>query len=519
MRIDGKVVLKYYPYVILGALLLFLLYWRLQVGLHRFFDVDEFSYLHWAANFARGQRPYTDYFIGFTPGFLWFFAPLILIFSFGPGLFIAARVVSFFIFVAMLVLLGVLFGKTRSVRFALLPVVLLAFLPMPYDKLMEVRPDNLATLAAFAGLVLQVIALLSTRDAKCLWFWSGFAYMASLIVFVKTIPFVAAGTGVLFLYSWWGKGETIRVWIKNLMKKKIPPEISAFGFGLGIPLGIFLLWLPFTGNLPKALYSLTKMSLEANMSGKFGYMNPDLFFFPNGSFYGGTSLISTALIFNHAIWIIAIITGTVRLFIPFITVDGDRRRVLAELLISGVFVLSVLGYVTFFPLKHSQYLIPIALFVAYYCADAVISIFRKIDHIVPFFGVCAILVIGSYLLATVNIQVNQVKIYWSNTAQMEQLNLLMSAIPRSEEVLDLEGRMLAWKDAYYICCVPFGSFVPYLSQKPPVLRDVLEAKKTRYIYQGDSNRMALLSYDDQTYIRTYFVPVTGWGETLWKRRQ
>src|SRR3990172_4488482 len=119
-----SLILKNLPMIILGVLLVFLMYWRWKVGLTRFFDVDEFSYLHWTADFARGSRPYTDFFMFFTPGFLWFFAPLVFLFPHGPMIFLAARVVSLGIFAVMLVLLGVLFASIRGRRWALLPVVL-----------------------------------------------------------------------------------------------------------------------------------------------------------------------------------------------------------------------------------------------------------------------------------------------------------------------------------------------------------------------------------------------------------
>jgi hypothetical protein len=494
------------PTIILSGLLLFLLYWRLQVGLHRFFDVDEFSYLHWAANLAHGQHPYTDFFMFFPPGFLWFFAPLVAFFSFNSQVFISARMVSLGIFIGMLALLGILFTLTREKRWALLPVVLLAFLPMPYDKFIETRPDNLATLLAFAGLVLEVLAIRSEKRLWRFWFWSGVCYMASLLVFPKTIPFVFVGFVTAILAQWLKKNK------KNFA------DLKTFFLGLILPFGICVLWLLTLGNIGKVWYSLTKLPFEANMLAKYGWMEPNLFFFPNGSFYGGTTQITLALILNHAIWIIAIIVGSIRFITPFIGGEGDRRKTLIEFLIGGVFVISVFGYVQFFPLKHSQYLIPIAIFIAYYAADALVLLLRFIDRKLPLYAISLILIVGSYYIGKANIQVNQVKLGWSNDVQIEQMKLLIQTIPPKSEVFDLEGRLLFWKDAYYICCVPFGSFVPYMTQKPPVVRDVLESKKTPYIFQGDSNRLPLLTAEDQEYIRRMYAPVPGWGDSFWQRK-
>lgn len=506
------------PMILLSALLLFLLYWRWQVSQTRFLDIDEFSYLHWAADFARGQRPYTDFFMFFTPGFLWFFAPLVLMFPFSAKLFIAARVVHFGLFVGVLALLGWLFAITRSKRWLLLPVVILAFLPMPYDKYLETRPDNLSTLLALGGLIMEVFALLREKGARRLWFWSGILYTGSLLVFAKTLPFIAVGGVVAFMYSWWGRKESFGTWLKSILHKKLESDFASFLLGLVLPLGIFLLWLLTLGDIGRAWYSLTKLPFEANMIGKLGIMEPHLFFFPNGSFYGGTATVTLGLILNHALWFLGIMTGVYRFFTPFIGGNGDRRKILVEMLISGIFLLSVFGYVQFFPLKHSQYLIPIAIFIAYYASDALVTVLRKVDREIPVIGIIVLLLIGGYYIARATIEVNTVKLSWSNAAQLTQTNLLMSSIPPTAAVLDLEGRMVFWKDAYYICCVPFGSFVPFLSHQPPVLREVLEAGKVPYIFQGESNRLYLLTPDDLAYIRSQYAPVPGWGEELWKRK-
>lgn len=483
--------IKKLPTIILGVLLLFLLYWRWRVGLTRFFDVDEFSYLHWAANFARGERPYTDFFLFITPGFLWFFAPLIKLFSFQASVFLAARVVSFILFLGILGLLTILFGTTRGWKWALIPAILLSFLPMPYDKFFEVRPDNLATILAFGGMVLEVLALRQKKKTMSLWFWSGFCYMASILVLVKTLPFLLVGA--------------IFAWLHGNRK--------AFFFGLFVPFGIFLLSLLTLGDLGKAWYSLVKLPFEANMVASYYIMEPHLYFFPTSSFYGAEG-ITLGLLLNHAIWFIGIIMGVYRFLTPFLTADGDRKKVLAESLVGGIFLLSVFGYVEFFPLKHSQYLIPIALFIAYYSADMIAIVLSKVEKILPVF---VLLVIGGYYISVATVQVNQIKLLWTNKTQLSQVDSLMKIVDPATEVLDLEGRMLFWKDAYYICCVPFGSFVPFLSQQPPLLRDVLEAKKIPYIFQGFSNRLPLLSNEDQVYIRAHYVPVDGWGEDLWRR--
>ncbi|MCX6791665.1 MAG: hypothetical protein NT149_01345, partial [Candidatus Gottesmanbacteria bacterium] len=129
--------------LLLAGLLVYLLWWRGMVSTTRFFDVDEFSYMHWTAQVARGQHMYTDFFSYFTPGFMWVFAPIYWIYGVSVNVFSAARGVSFVIFLGILGSLGYVFGITRGWKWAILPVIILAFLPMPYDKFLEIRPDNL----------------------------------------------------------------------------------------------------------------------------------------------------------------------------------------------------------------------------------------------------------------------------------------------------------------------------------------------------------------------------------------
>jgi hypothetical protein len=484
--------IKKVPHLILSALIVFLLYWRWQISQTRFFDVDEFSYLHWAGNVAQGQRPYVDFFMFFTPGFLWLFAPLVTLFWMSTELFVAARVVAFGIFMAMVGLVGALFGMTRGWRWALVPMVLLLFLPMPYDKFLEVRPDNLATLLALGALVCQVAGLQMPRMPHA-WFWSGVLYVGSLLVFVKTLPFVVVGLVVALF---------------------VPTARKLFLLGMLIPTVLFALWLTTLGDWSMVWYSLTALPFEANQVGSLAIMEPHLFFFPNASFYGGSAGITWGLIANHALWILGLTVATIRLMTPFVTAAGDRRKVLVEMLVAGACILSVAGYVQFFPLKHAQYLIPIALFVSYYAADGVVLLLERLHHVAQI----AILVVVAYGLAVVTVQVNQVKLSWSNTVQLAQTQQLIEDIPASTRILDIEGRMLFWPDAYHICCVPFGLFERFLSRKPDPLQTVLERDTVPYIFQGDTGRVRMLSFEDQAYIQSTYESVAGWDGRLLRRR-
>lgn len=502
--------------VLLGCLG-FLLYWHFLVGQTRFFDVDEFTHLHWAANMARGQKPYIDFFTFFTPGFYWMLEPLFWIFGRSVAIFTAARTLMFFVFVGTVALTGWLFTMLRDKRYVLIPMILLAFLPMPYDKFMEIRPDNPATLLGLAGVVLEVWAIIHPSDKKKgkAWLGAGASYAVSLILLVKTLPFVAMGCLVALWDAgvFWWVGECVKK--KHVFPLRIDRAYWLFLIGLAAPAILTLLWMLTLGNFSTVWYSLTRLPFEANTIGRVYIMEPHLFFFPNASFYGGWG-VTRPLIDNHTIWFIALIMGTTRLLTPFIGGQGDKKRVMAEVLVSGIFFLSVVGYVEFFPLKHSQYLIPIAIFIAWYAADAGLFLFSWIKKYAGEMGLVIFFIVLAVILGQDIVQINQTKMATSNAVQLAQTNQLLSSITPGQQVLDLDGRLMFWTDPYYICCLPFGSFVRFLSRPPVPVSDVLETKKVAYIYQGDSGRLWEL-WGDLPYIQSHYSKVPGWGDTLWKR--
>ncbi len=518
MKLNVKLLLRTVEFLALLALLGFLFYWRFQVSETRFFDVDEFTHMHWAADMARGQKPYVDFFTFFTPGFYWMLMPLFWLYSRNPMIFLAARMSMLFVFAGTVCLIGILFALLRSRRYALLPMVLLAFLPMPYDKFLEIRPDNVATFLGLAGVVVQVYAMLNRgkKDIHRWWLTAGISYALSLVVLVKTLPFVVMGVIIASVDAgfWEWVSDCFRR--KRIIHYNLALPYKMFILGLAGVLGIFVLWLLSLGHLSTVWYSLTKMAFEANTVGQLYSMEPNLFFFPNVSFYGDWG-ITRPLIINHTIWIVGVIAGTYRLVTPFLTADGKRERVLSELLVSSIFILSVIGYVMFFPLKHSQYLIPIAIFIVWFAADFCIEVLRFCrKNLFGDISVVILILLFSYVLAKETVHVNALKLITSNTVQLTQTNQLLTMIGPNGTVLDLDGRLIFWKDPYYICCLPFGTFEQYLSHKPPSLSDALESERIQYIFQGDSGRLGQL-WSDLPYIESHYTRVPGWGDALWKR--
>jgi hypothetical protein len=488
-------VLRYIP-ILLSFLIIFLLVWRWQVSVTRFFDPDEYSYMHWAAQVARGEHMYTDFYSYFTPGFMWVFAPIFWIYGASIQVFMAGRVVSYMIFLGILGSLGYLYGITRGWKWALLPIVILTFLPMPYDKFLEIRPDNLAMLFALLGVIGEIVAIRAKRIHW--WLVSGLLYSASLFVLAKTLPIVAVGGGIAVISSW-------RDWKKILF----------FFLGLLAPWIVFFLSAAVFGNFSVVWYSLTKLPFEAYKDIGNVYMATSLFFYPNVAFYGGVGYtITPGLIVNHAIWILGLCVGAYRLVTP---ARGKKNELFVELLVSGVFLLSVAGYVKFFPWKHTQYLIPIAVFVAYYAADGLSGLFDWLERAGGFASLMIVLLGFSYLLIVVTIQVNESKLLNTNRTQIAELMTLLKIIPLRARVVDLDGRMVFWPDGYPISSMTIDWLVSKMSRPPLPLAQYLDKYPAEYIYDGDSNRFITFTAENLAYIHAHFSPVSGFGERLWKK--
>lgn len=235
---------------------------------------------------------------------------------------------------------------------------------------------------------------------------------------------------------------------------------------------------------------------------------PDLFFYPNGIFYGSDGW-NQGLIVNLIVWVFAIVVGLFRLLSPYLTGD-NKNDVLSELLIAGQFLIQVIFYVEIVPLKHTQYLIPIGVFIGWYAADGLGIIWnytaKKLWGASVYVGLFLILAI--YLYQTF-ISVNAVKLGWDNAKALADITALYQKIPLSEPILDLDGRMLFHPDAYFACCVPFGQSEEFISHPLPSLPSALEQTNTKYINQGELKRVNTLPWNDQQYIYAHFHTLNG----------
>lgn len=473
--------------VLTVGVLLWFLWGKGQLAIARQLDVDEFAYLHWAYHFSIGKLPYRDFFFYVPPGFLVALAPVFW-FAHGVGPILAGRAMELFFFVLLCGAMSYLFWQLRRSWIALAVPVLLLFLPLPSDKFLEIRPDTLAVLLATIALMFQIRWMRGRRA------WdgglSGFFYSVSLLVLPKTVPNVLVAA-LITLFSL--KGE--RRW-----GRKLKPLLVGFG----IPLLIFGLWIVLFNDPGKALYSLIILPFEVNKVGRLFVMMPDLFFYPNTTFYGEPGY-SVGLLTNHVLWIVGLGIGLYRLLTP--ALHRGKAAMWEELLVAGTFLTQVFFYVQLIPLKHAQYLIPIAPFVAWYTADGINSLWqlmrKKTVTMVIFAGLC---MFSLGWLISVFQRVQTPKFALNNREALEALERIFATIPQREYVFDLDGRILYYPDPYYVCCLPFGQFEPFLSQPLPSLSQSLEQQQVRFVYEGPLQRVNTLPSADSAYIHAKYVP-------------
>lgn len=477
--------LKHYLVAIaLGATLVVLtvfLISRYQLGQTQHFDLDELAYLHWASHYVSGSRPYRDFFFFGTPGYLWFIAPA-FIFSKGIAPFFAGRVLAFGAYALLAAASGWLFWEVRRSWLAALVPVIILFLPLPGIKFSEVRPDTLAVLFVVLGLVFTVRYLKhwQARDGVL----AGTSLALSSLVFLKSAPMVAVAALTVTAASWGKKRE----------------RLAWFVLGMAATGALFGAWLVSLGwqSWGMALYSLTKLATEATQLGKLFPIEANFFFYPNQLFYGTGE---EGRWVNHGLWLGGMLVGTVRLLTPWL--PAGKKGVWQELLLG----ISWLSYLIFFvyisPFKHSQYLIPLAVFAVWYAADGVYLLWTAALRRPATLGLIIVLyLIGLWYLTKVFFAVNQTRMTFPVAGQIAPVQEIWKRIPTSEPILDLEGITLYYPDPYYVCCIPFGQFAHFLSRPLPELTTALETTNTKYIYAG--GRLETLTRQDQQYVLTNF---------------
>lgn len=466
----------------------YVLWHRFALGQVRYFDADELAYLHWAHNVYIGEIPYRNFLLYATPGYLFLLAPLYA-FVHGVSILTVGRVVAWLVFVGLGLSLGFLHTGLRGKGLLswVLPLLFLSFLPLPADKFLEIRPDTLAMLFVVLGMGFEVRAFSAGNNR--LWFWSGILYGISVFVLQKSIPFVIVSCAVTLVWAASGKNRL--------------PALLRFAAAGGLV--IFMMFVaaiisnPSLAGLMSVWYQLAVLPSEVNKLGAVFYVGPMQFFYPNGLFYGEYGW-SIGLLANHAIWMTGLITGSIRTVTPYIA--NGKKGIWAEWLVGISMLVSAYMFFYGYPMRNAQYLIPTAVFVALYAADAVLVIKQFLPTSVFGVGFTA-LVIG---MLFVDARMTGPKFLLTDADNVAALSYALQTIPRNAYVLDLDGSTIYYRDPYAVSAVPFGQWEPFMSRPLPSLPEALEATHTRYVYQGKLGRLGTLSSRDQAYIASHFTP-------------
>ncbi len=488
------------PIATLSVLVLFLWY-RYRMAMTQHFDIDEYAYLHWASHITLGAVPFRDFFYILLPGFIWVLAPLFLIF---PPLTLApiygARVLEFSIFVFLAAGVGFLFWQLRKSWIALLPALILVFLPMPSIKFMEIRPDTLAMALTVAAMVCLIGYIKQWKPA--IGVGAGALYGLALLVSTKMVPAVAAAGGVL----------CIAAVLRKNMKIFFPPILGGV-----LVAGAYLVWVAATGGwhmLDAMWYDVVVASVEDGINlGRLWPIPPDFFFRPNAYFYGVGS--DAGRIVNNVLWGFGILIAVWRVFAAIIIRSGTW---LQELIV-GITFAAFGAFFLWTPLRHAQYLIPLAVWVAWYAADGIYALWILLCRTPVGTMVFAVLfVTGLSYLTHINSFVYKTRWVLPVDNTLDTVKSMWREIPTTEYVFDLEGITLYYPDPHYACCTMFGQIQPYLSRPFPDIAETLERTHTNYVYQGESGRINTLLLKDQAYILKHFEPWQGHPELLVRKK-
>ncbi len=483
-----------------AGILLVLLWGKLQLGLVRYFDTDEFAYLHWAHNVHAGRVPIADFLMYAPPGFLYALAPLYAFFS-GTEPMIAGRVLMWLIYAATGVAAGFIFLELRGkgirtgLPYVMLPAIILSILAVPADKMIEIRPDTLSTLFALLSVLFQVRAMKHSSPRN--FFAAGTFASLSLVILPKTLPQVLVQTAV---FIWW-----------TVSAADVGHGVRRAGFrmamaGFLVPCIVFAGWIAFAGKniqgLSRIFYSLTVLPGEVNRLGERFGMQPDLFFYPNPTYYGFDGW-NDVLVVNHVLWTMGLMTALVRLLTPYLASPSVR----SELLVAGVLFSQVFMFFWGFPLRHAQYLIPIAVYVSVYAADGLVAVSRSLMRYRGGGAVALVsAALGTVVAMSVFSQQTEQKLRFTNAGDLAFLTSVRKRIPEGSPVFDLTGATLYYPDPYYVSAVPFGEWLPYLTRPLPSVTDALTRSGTRFVYGGPLGRLDSLPSDVREYIAARYAP-------------
>lgn len=453
---------------------IFLLYWRFQVALVRYLDQDEFLHLYHAYMESQGKIPYQDFGYFFSPIFISLFSPIFRLFPESAGVIFIARSLNFFIFLVALYAIW-LVGKTLSgSKVGILAVYLFAFLPLAFDKTIEVRPDMLAIIFYLLSFLFLLYAARNSKKPERLTFIAGIFYGLSILVLFKTI-FAYPGLLIyLFLNT------------KNF-SKKLFQNLFLFHLGMAIPWAIMILVFIYLGILDKAFYCIYLFPMKITAGYTNEYFVPFFPFKPSDSFYGvaGKSLP----------WILSNLT----ILLGILGLVKSRWRIF--LMVS--FVCFALPIFFLYKITNVQYYLPALLILTLGAAELLGYFFRLI------LKKSKTLLISFWLLflAIFNLafwQSAREHRRWRNDRQLAEVEKILAISNPQDHFFDQTGTHLFRPTGYYFCCAFFDIWPKDLPKFYSSLEEDFKAKQTKFIFQGE--KFGRLSAEEKKFLEENYFP-------------
>lgn len=359
------------------SIALLILVWSVVLSGYRFqFNGDELFNANIVYLILKGYKPYTDFYLGYTPILHWFLTPVFLLFGFSFKAVSMARIFMIIIFFLKVFLLFFLvkriFGKI--VAFLFLPLFLLN--PFTVFAEMQIRPDNIMML--FYTLFLLVFSYAFQSRRPILYIISGALFGLTFLTHTKVAPSLLAFGLVFFLYT---------------LRKKHAYSLVFFLNGFVLSSLVFLLYFFLQGNLGEmfAQVFLDSFRIYNRYPTWLGY-----FYFSNPVIYGYEGK-PMSWFYSWSLPIMAFAGG----YQGVVTSVGNRHLMKIILFVSLVFQWASLLFINS---VFMQYYIPInwlySLFAAFFLYNLIIQM--KVTPLLQK-GLTTILIIMSIFLFKSNI--------------------------------------------------------------------------------------------------------------------
>lgn len=501
------------PHILLFGsicLLFVFLFWRYKLGIVRYFDNDEFMYPNWSYHMLQGVRPYIDFMMFVPPLYLLFLMP---IFSFWQGTdpLIVGRMLAFIISIMLSGSVMYLFWLIRGSWIFILAGLFFFAIPMPGDKFLEIRPDNLSLLFFLLGLIFQIKWMKNGRSILLLFI--GLFYALSLLTLQKTAPLVVVSLVFSFISIF-----------TNHKKHNLSIYFKFLGLGILMVISPFFLWAVFSGNPGIIFYSIFKLPIEASKMFIEDSL-PTLFFFGENNTYYGQWGKSIGFIANSIFWALGSFISVVRIFCAVFPASparfaarragGPLSKIKWEELMIGVLTVASLVIYLVSPIKFPQYLIIPSLFIVWNMTDGVYWVWDFLKKKRLWFIFYGFYILMSFSLYKIFLSVSLPKLSWTNAGQLDYIDDVLKEVPRSEYIFDLDGRTLYYPYPHYVCCLPYNGFRRFVSVSIPSIKESLIRTNTKYI-SGYPLRLISFSPEDDSFIKTNFIKI---NESFYETRE